>query len=322
MKERSTNVRTYKKHLYYTVWLSVSHGRTFAQICEERGITKQKLNYYLSSLTKKGFLNRISYGVYEVPPKITKNEVQILYKPLRAERSPVVFKERYSGGTISGGVRGHGFAFMLRIPAVPNWARRTAFFRSKGLNYKKVSFGGVAVKYGGLKLHLYERAIRFYLPRGFMRFGDSAGAVEKNVFREMYDYIRKLETFLGTSLKFASGYELRVYRNHYGHIKNELAKRYNRQNRGLQVRDEMRNNELWLVIDDSFTRSAKGTRVNWEEIETVSRSARADSDDVLTPFFNRLRRNPDILEIILQNQNFNTNSIKAVLLILQKILQK
>ncbi len=322
MKDRCKTFSFYKKKFYFTVYNFLIAGRSVSQLCAEYKISRQNAYYYVSSLKKAGFIKSIGYGLYDKTEGTTEKDVKHFRNIFRAERSPVVFKERYSDRQNRKGVRGHGFAFMLRIPAVPNWARRTAFFRSKGLNYKKVSFGGVAVKYGGLKLHLYERSIRFYMPRGFMRFGDSAGAVEKDVFREMYEHIRKLEIFLGTSLKFASGYELRVYRNHYGHIKNEIAKRYNQQNRGLQVRDEMRHNELWLVIDDSFTRSAKGERINWEEIETVSRSARADSDDVLTPFFNRLRRNPDILDKMLYVTNQNTNTIRVILLILKRILQK
>jgi len=89
---------------------------------------------------------------------------------------------------------------------------------------------------------------------------------------------------LNTSFKIHKNYQIRVFGKHHGHIKNALARMYNDENRRFAVSNE---DGQWLLIDDSFI---------LDELETLGNRGRNDAtrdmDDVIKPFFNKLKDNP------------------------------
>ena len=91
-------------------------------------------------------------------------------------------------------------------------------------------------------------------------------------------------------------YHIKCDKQHYGLVRNELAKQYDREGRRLRVADK---DGYWLRIDDSFMRAKTGEKVNFEELETEqSKRASFDMDDTVVPFFNALRGNKPAVDFM------------------------
>jgi hypothetical protein len=104
---------------------------------------------------------------------------------------------------------------------------------------------------------------------------------------------------LGFNLKLNGRYDLNLCRQHYADIDNELAKDYNERKEKLLIRDEK--GEAWALVDKSL---------KLDEFEAIhSKTAVPDMDNVITPFMNKLRHNPLILNQLEQGTLLNDSQL-------------
>jgi len=93
----------------------------------------------------------------------------------------------------------------------------------------------------------------------------------------------------GSSVRIRSSYKFHIVQNHYGDLNNEFAVEARKSGQYVRVKDS--SGKAWLLMDFS-----DGSIV---EAETISSStAKYDMDIVITPFMNKLRSNPKILDLL------------------------
>ena len=185
---------------------------------------------------------------------------------------------------IKSSVRGHAFIYTLRISKFKNWENRESFLKKKKVDYLNSNIAngqGHRIIINGFKVWLFNKKIVIYSPKGKSYFRDSAFESKHGGIRDCFDIIYELESLFKISLRYGKHYHVKVVRQHYADVKNELAKQYDDDKNKLFLFDEK---GLWLIIDNSF---------NLHELETVhSKSAVNDMDGVIRPFFNSLKDRP------------------------------
>lgn len=265
------------------------NGLNLSQIAKKLNISKQCLNYHIKQLKASRHVSKIGYGTWIV------NEKEV-------KKSSYNTSKAFINASI---IRGHGFVFTLRLPMLRNWENRESF-----LVKEKIAFihsgiakgSGLRIVLGGWKVWLYNRCIVFYSPKGVSFFDGSAKASSLLALESCFGLISKLESLLDVSFRIKSNYVVKVVKNHFGDVKNALAKDYGDKRRKLYLHDV---SGQWLVIDASE---------GFKELETVhSTTAIRDMDDVVKPFFNSLKENPftadDIVRInsslVAFGENFN-----------------
>ena len=131
------------------------------------------------------------------------------------------------------------------------------------------------------KIHLGSRSIVIYAPSGKSFFAETAKQGKLAGLQECLSIIRKIERLLGNlDLRIHKKYQIKVCKQEYAEIENELAKKCNVDNDKIRISGS---DGCWLLIDNSF---------NLNELETVHpRTSERDMDEVVKPFFNDLREN-------------------------------
>ncbi len=96
--------------------------------------------------------------------------------------------------------------------------------------------------------------------------------------------IKHFESLFDVSLKINKNYVFKVSRQHFGKVKDILAKYYIKNGKRLLLRNEK---GYWLLIDASFKFFE-----NMDELETIHKNtAVPDMDEVIAPFMNSLKEN-------------------------------
>lgn len=133
----------------------------------------------------------------------------------------------------------------------------------------------------GHKVWLCKNSIVVYFPKGKSYFTGTADQSKSLAMYDIKQLIIGLENLLKVSFKINNSYILKVSKQHYGHIKNSLAKQYNKEGKRLKVFNK---DGLWFVIDNSL---------NLHEAETLHpETAQKDMDNAILPFFNSLKEEP------------------------------
>jgi len=200
------------------------------EITEKHGIPKQTLSYSLAKLKKMGCVEKAGYGVWkvlkEVPnrPKDT-SEVEV--------------------GLLKKDIRGHAFIWRIEFVQPYHWAGVVRNYKNKKLTFQIICSGKVfRTILNGRKIWLTKKGLTIYEPLDFM--GRSSFEVKGTAVFEMDRLIKTLLKTLG--LKFKA-YRFTTSREHYGMVKNELARQYNDRGDKMVVRSE--DGTAWLWIDDS-----------------------------------------------------------------------
>lgn len=269
IKEVKKSTKT-SKNFYFTVFSHLQQGLNPAQICKELSISKQKLNYYLSSLKRSGFIEKIGYGVWTISKEFNEKEVK---KTTRVAKRQL---EEMKSDT----VRGHAFQFILQLPKnLPNWDRREEIFDKMGFKYAPLILGGInrgqKIKFKGRKVWLTDGSIVLYEKSSFM--ADTAEEAKDYAISEIMGVMRALEKTLRADFSFAGKYKFRVSRQHYALVKNALAKQYDREGKKLEIYNHT---GLWFLIDNSF---------NLHEAETVHSKTAVQDNTKVQNFFNGLK---------------------------------
>jgi len=271
----------YKENFNYTILYHISKGLNQTQIANKFKLSKPLMSYYFKQLRQTGKIEMIGKGVW-----IVKHTPYKVGKPHLSDSLTI---------------RGHGFVFKIKLPELKNWKNRQEFLTKNNINYKLVGIKGNShsIKLNKFKIWLCNESIIIYFPSGMSFFEDSATQSKQRAFNQLFEVIAKLETLFNISLKINKQYFVSCSRQHYGLIKNALAKLYG--SKKLEVYDH---GKLWFLIDNSF---------NLHEAETVSPlKADNDMDKAIKPFFNMLRENPTIMQEVITNISLNTKIIKAL----------
>lgn len=230
--------KTSKKNFFYFTLISMLKDASgLLKIRQKLGISKQNLNYYLLSLEKKGYIQRVSHGVYEVK------------RDFEVKKSPQGTTSHLKGGGKENDIRGHAFMVTLRLPKIPNWCNREKYLEREGIEYKKLNNlgGGQKIVLGSSNFHIKNKSIILYENHSF--FSEKA-IKSKADFTEYYlKKIKRLERIFGVSFQRKGRYWFRFCREHYGLIKNAWAKQANQEKDKIAVYDEY---GQWFSIDNSL----------------------------------------------------------------------
>ncbi len=217
--------------------------------------SKQKLNYYLRELKKKGFVINPQEGIWKLTNK-GKNPTN---------HSILLEKDM---------VRGHAYVWNVygfRLPE--KWDKRLDIIKKKNIKYKLVGALKTTprIKALGRKVWLCNDHLRIYDTKKASYYGDTAIESRVNAFMELLKIVKVLENKLGFYFK---PFKWSVQKEHYALIKNDLAIDQNRKGNIMRISDE---DGEWLLIDDSLEQGG--------ELETIGKKA-LPTNLVLKPWWN------------------------------------
>ena len=271
------------KKFYLTVLDQIKAGNYPAQICKDLDISKQKLNYYLSTLKRLGTIRKIGYGTWEYLKDLDLKEVK---------KSVVIGKD--SSLLKQDTVRGHGFLFKFKIKDnLLNWNKREEIFIKNNIKFDPYYVGGIKrgqrIIFRNRKVALTDRSIIINFPESYI--AETSIRAKKDAIYNAISLINGLENFLKADFKINKKYMFKVSRQHYALIKNSLAKQYDKEGKKLEC---YTHKGLWLIIDNSY---------NLHELETLHKDT-ADTDNTkVQNFFHSLKENPITSKEILDMNN-------------------
>lgn len=213
---------TSKINFYLTILELLKQGKFPKEIAEEMKISKQKLYYYTRILKQLGFIEKKGYGVWEVK-RSKKNDLEHAIK----------WKEKK--------VRGHAFIWKIKLPKKFDWIK---ILKEKGISYNLVRGYTPRIFIKNRKVWLGKETIIIYENKSF--YGKNAIQSRKYAVFELLEVLRAISKKLSISL---GKVYFRPTREHYGLIKNELARQCNKNGEKIIVRDDL--DGEWFWIDDS-----------------------------------------------------------------------
>lgn len=224
-KEVKNQSEEVKKISLLDITNSIKKGKNPTQIAKDFGISKQRLNYYLSTLKAKGIIKRVGYGVWEIDPV---QEVKISTQHTSPQPDHV---------------RGHAFIWKVQAKHINiSWKE---YLDQKQIPYKLVGMAKVPrIEVKGKKIWLGQKNIVIFDSDSF--FAKNALESRKLAVFSLLQTLKALQTILGIEIK---DFRFTPRREHYSLIKNALAIQCNEKGEKISVYNEK---GQWLVIDDSL----------------------------------------------------------------------
>lgn len=223
-------------------------GLNPAEISKKYKIPKQTLNYSVDKLKRQGCIEKIGYGTWNCikPPKRSTN-LTSRHSSMSNTNFGTSFRTsstNYRRYNLKKEIRGHAFIWKIEFVEPYDWKKAV----------KKTNFSFQSIKndkilrtiFQGRKIWLGKKGLTIYEPLDF--FGSSSYEVKGKAVFEMDLLIKNLLKKL--NLKFKP-YRFTTSREHYGIIKNQLARQYNDKKEKMQIRSE--DGTLWMWIDDSLS---------------------------------------------------------------------
>lgn len=205
-------------------------GLSPAKIAKKHKISKQTLDYSFGKLKALGCIEKVSYGVWKVLKEVPKTPQGSIGGDSDFSKKPI---------------RGHAFIWKIEFVQPYDWFKIIKAYKKKKLKFGLICGGRVPrTILNNRKIWLTRKGLTIYEPLDFM--GRSSFEVKGTAVYEMDRLIKSLIRELG--LKFKR-YRFSTSREHYGMVKNELARQYNARKEKMIVRGE--DGTAWLWIDDS-----------------------------------------------------------------------
>ena len=232
-----------KKNLYFYILDFIKDNNRLP--LEE--YSKQKINYYTSTLKRLGIIYKIGYNVWNVDiDKYKKYRFNIKTKGKKSYGVTTDTPNKKFLRNPLNKVRGHGFCFTMPIN-IEDWERREQYMLKENIKYKNIPQGHrIYIKKN--KVWLCKRSIVVYFHEDLSFYGETALQTLDMAKSEMIYIIKKLERLFKLNLDKGSGYGFKVSRNHYAILKDLIAKESNKQG-GIKVYYE---GELFFITDKSF----------------------------------------------------------------------
>jgi hypothetical protein len=206
----------HQKHNFnLTILNLLNQGKHPIDISKELNISLPNLSYYLRNLKNQGNIKKVSYGNWEVK-SMTLNTL-----PKNKE------------------IRGHAFIWNLKLNKPFNWLELL-----KNKNYKLIRGLTPRLFIKDRKVWLGKKTITIYENKSF--YANNSINSRKYAVISLFEVIESLEKELNINLR---PYLFKPTREHYGMIKNDLARQFNRNNEKMIIRDNLEGE--WLWIDDS-----------------------------------------------------------------------
>jgi len=213
---------TSKIDFYFSILELFKSGKTTSEIAKSLKISKQKLYYHTKVLRDLGFLQKKSYLVWEV---------------IRSKKIDLEHTLNWKAKKI----RGHAFIWKVKLDRNYNWKD---LLDKKNIPYKLVRGYTPRIFINNKKVWLAKESLVIYETKSF--YGKNAIESRKYAVFELLstlnDFSIKLNIRLGKIY-------FKPTREHYGMIKNELARQCNKNNEKIIVRDDL--DGEWLWVDDS-----------------------------------------------------------------------
>lgn len=282
------------KNFYLIVYEQIKEGIQPSKICKEFNISKQRLNYYLSSLKRAECIKKIGYGVWEICGNFDEKKVKETVRITKYQ--PDKIKPDFA--------RGHAFQFKLKIPKLRNWEKREEIFRKKGIEFKELDHligKGQEILIKGKKIWLTNKSIIIFEKSSYL--AKTSKEARKYAIYDLFELVRGLESVLGASFRINKRYMFKVSRQHYALVKNALAEQYNREGKKLKVYSE---DGLWFVIDNSY---------NLNEAETVHPKTAVEDSTKIQNYFNGIKATENytpqiMMQAVTQNaENLNNYAV-------------
>lgn len=277
-----------KQNFYLRVLDHLKAGLNPQQVCIKESISKQSLNYYISSLKLNGYIKKIGYGTWEVleeydqtskknngrypqsRPPLVKTSKKISDRKTRAQMEAQAKK-----------IRGHAFMFTVQLPKIQRWNERIKYLKKHNIEYKNINIGGggQSILYKGRKIWLTNKSIIIYETDSYI--AETAESAKSHAIHNLLTLVNGLEAVFGCQFSKGGYLRYKVSKQHYGKMQDALAKQYNKEGKKLKIFNDT---GMWFLIDNSY---------NLNESETVSpKTADKDMDGAIVPFFNSLKENP------------------------------
>jgi hypothetical protein len=212
VKELTSNV-----DFYFTLLDHIQNNRN---PIKEMGIYKQQLYYYRRKLVELGFLKK------------DKN----LWIVLKGKKIDLEHAMNWRDKKI----RGHAFIWKVKQDRHYDWKM---LLEKNNIPYKLVRGLIPRIFIKDKKVWLGKETITIYDSKSF--YGKNAIESRKYAVYELMSIMNELQRKLGITFK----YLFKPTREHYGLIKNELARQCNKNKEKIIVRDNL--DGEWLWVDDS-----------------------------------------------------------------------
>jgi len=220
-KIKEVNNLTSKKEVYFIILDLLKDGKQLKEISKQLNFSKQNLYKYTRVLKQLGFIEKKGYGVWEVKrSKPEELEHEINWKNKR--------------------IRGHAFIWKVKSKKF-NWID---ILNKLKINYSLVRGYTPRIIIKDTKIWLGKESIIIYDSRSF--YGQNAIESRKYAVYGLKLVLDRLQKELKINL---GKYLFKPAREHYGMIKNELARQCNEKGEKIIVRDDL--DGEWLWIDDS-----------------------------------------------------------------------
>jgi len=206
------------KSFYLTIYNQIKEGVRSSEICKRINISKQGLNYYLSSLKRSECIRKVGYGVWEIcgefDEKKVKETIRITkYHPVNIKRDSV---------------RGHAFQFKLKIPKLRNWEKREEVLKKKGIEFKELDHligKDQELTLKGRKIWLTNKSVIIFEKSSYL--AKTAKDARRYAIYDLFELVGRLETLLRANFRVNKKYCFKVSRQHYALVQNALAEHYN-----------------------------------------------------------------------------------------------
>jgi len=210
-----------KKQRLLLIVSQIRAGKKPAKISKEQKINKKTLQNHLRQLKEMGCIEKQGYGVWKVL-----KEVSISSKATSLQKQ----------------IRGHAFNWKIKFKNNIDWERRLKKYKIK---YQLIGINRSTPRiiFNGKKIWLTKTGLIIYEPNSF--FAISSYTSKGMAVWELNKTIKALGRALRISLE---GYRFATSREHYGMIKNELARQYNNKGEKLYIVDD---EGKWMCIDFS-----------------------------------------------------------------------
>ena len=219
-------VKKDKKEFELDIINSIKSGEKPIDISKRLNISLPNLSYHLSILKKKGIINKIGYGLWEVT---TLGRTSNLTHATNLKVDSI---------------RGHAFIWKVRFNNINkiDWKQN---LNLKQINYDEVGFQNTPrIIFNNRKIWLGKKHIIIYEPDSF--FGDNAIESRKLAVYNLLLILKDLQAIFNLEFK---NIEFTPTREHFSMIKNVLAVQCNKNREKINVYNEKGH---WLSIDDSF----------------------------------------------------------------------
>ena len=260
------------KSFYLSALELIKEGKNPTKICDILEVTKQRLNYYLSTLKRCGCIEKIGYGTWKYIKDFDEKEVK-----------KTVVIGRNSGDTLKpNDVRGHGFLFKLELPnKFKNWNKRENILNQLKIKHRPYYVGGIKrgqrLTAQNTKVALTDKSILVNFPESYIR--ETATLAQKDAIAKFLRVVKHLERILRANFSQFGKYKFKVSRQHYALIKNSLARQYLNNEYNSKKLHVYAGRGLFLLIDNSY---------NLEEIESVHKDTAVKDNEKVQDFFSGL----------------------------------